>query len=142
MVSESWKERLLEATCVQHKNEINQLKKRGNGKVGHRDKLRAKKSYTEEDIIRKLQGKAGGSASPGLRRRFLIRLAVALHSYGSSASRTEYLIDRAADRLDVEANICVFPSLILLSFPGNLGVCTPTVYLFFPSLFFPGFALL
>ncbi|KAI5064380.1 hypothetical protein GOP47_0021050 [Adiantum capillus-veneris] len=51
-----------------------------------------------------------------LRRRFLYRLAVALHSYGSSASRTEYLIERAAERLDVKIEMAVFPSLILLSF--------------------------
>jgi uncharacterized membrane protein YjjP (DUF1212 family) len=43
---------------------------------------------------------------------------MALHSYGSSAARTEYLIDKAADKLEVKANISVFPSLILLSFPG------------------------
>lgn len=79
-----------------------------------------KKSYTEAEIISKLSRKPPRMISPGLRRRFLIRLAMALHSYGSSAARTEYLIDRAADKLEVKANISVFPSLILLSFPGAI----------------------
>lgn len=78
-----------------------------------------KRSYTEAEIISKLKAKPPRLISPGLRRRFLIRLAMALHSYGSSAARTEYLIDKAADKLDVKANISVFPSLILLSFPGT-----------------------
>jgi len=78
-----------------------------------------RRSYTEAEIISKLKSKPPRLISPGLRRRFLIRLAMALHSYGSSAARTEYLIDKAADKLDVKANISVFPSLILLSFPGT-----------------------
>lgn len=78
-----------------------------------------KRSYTEAEIISKLKAKPPRLISPGLRRRFLIRLAMALHSYGSSAARTEYLIDKAADTLDVKASISVFPSLILLSFPGT-----------------------
>jgi uncharacterized membrane protein YjjP (DUF1212 family) len=69
--------------------------------------------------VRRLQGKAEArESSQKMRRRFLLRLAVALHSYGSSAARTEYLIDKAADRLEVETSIAVFPSLILLSFPS------------------------
>ena len=63
----------------------------------------------------------GPSAKPSIaqRRRFLLHLAVALHSYGSSSSRTEYLIGRAADRLDVDTSIAVFPNLVLLSFNGE-----------------------
>ncbi|XP_024530260.1 uncharacterized UPF0442 protein C7D4.12c isoform X1 [Selaginella moellendorffii] len=56
------------------------------------------------------------NGSHELRRRFLFRLAIALHTYGSSASRTEHLIERAAERLHVDTNIAVFPTLILLSF--------------------------
>ncbi len=66
--------------------------------------------------VRRLSGKHAGG-NPRLKRSFLLKLAVALHSYGSSASRTEYLIDRAAECLNVETSIAVFPSLILLSFP-------------------------
>lgn len=77
-----------------------------------------KRSYTEAEIISKLGARPARPISPGLRRRFLIRLAMTLHSYGSSAARTEYLIDKAADKLDIKANISVFPSLILLSFLG------------------------
>lgn len=49
-------------------------------------------------------------------RKFIIRLATALHTYGSSAARTEYLIEKAAARLEVDVGIAVFPSLVLLSF--------------------------
>ncbi|KAJ7539359.1 hypothetical protein O6H91_11G088800 [Diphasiastrum complanatum] len=56
------------------------------------------------------------SGRPGLCRKFLLRLAVALHSYGSSSSRTEYLVEKVADKLKMETNIAVFPSLILISF--------------------------
>lgn len=76
-------------------------------------------SFSPLLAVRRLQGKAEArESSQGMRRRFLLRLAVALHSYGSSAARTEYLIDKAADRLEVETSIAVFPSLILLSFPS------------------------
>lgn len=76
-------------------------------------------TLTEEDILQHLQGKGQGQSNIRLRRRFIYRLAVALHSYGSSASRTEYLIERAAERLHVKVKIAVFPSLILLSFSDN-----------------------
>ncbi len=76
-------------------------------------------SFSPLLAVRRLQGKAEArESSQGMRRRFLLRLAVALHAYGSSAARTEYLIDKAADRLEVETSIAVFPSLILLSFPS------------------------
>ena len=72
-----------------------------------------------EQKVQKTQ--VGKCANPSIaqRRRFLLHLAVALHSYGSSSSRTEYLIDRAADRLDVDTSIAVFPNLVLLSFNGE-----------------------
>eukprot|EP00250_Pteridium_aquilinum_P003496 c13814_g1_i3 orf=235-1086(+) len=73
----------------------------------------------EEDASEQLQGRGSSSEDAhisSLCRKFLYRLAVALHSYGSSASRTEYLIERAAERLDIRVEIAVFPSLILLSF--------------------------
>ncbi|MCO5607898.1 hypothetical protein L7F22_062100 [Adiantum nelumboides] len=74
----------------------------------------------DDDAFSRLQalddGTDDGPFNTTLRRRFLNRLAVALHSYGSSASRTEYLIERAAERLDVKLEIAVFPSLIFLSF--------------------------
>lgn len=77
-------------------------------------------AVNEQDILKLLQSKDSEEASNySLRRRFLYRLAVALHSYGSSASRTEYLIERAAERLDVKVKIAVFPSLILLSFSDH-----------------------
>ncbi|CAM6124882.1 unnamed protein product [Calypogeia fissa] len=74
---------------------------------------------SEEEVIQKLLGKRnGGLGNAKLHRRFIQRLAIALHSYGSSASRTEYLIEKAANRLDMDVNIAVFPSLIILTFPG------------------------
>lgn len=86
------------------------------GNDGHHQHLTQEVSLSEDEILRRLSGKHAGG-NPRLKRSFLLKLAVALHSYGSSASRTEYLIDRAADRLNVETSIAVFPSLILLSFP-------------------------
>eukprot|EP00898_Chlorokybus_atmophyticus_P001231 jgi/Chlat1/2108/Chrsp17S02705 len=56
-----------------------------------------------------------------LRKRFLIRLAIALHSYGSSASRTEHLIESSGERLGIKLSISVFPTLILLSFAAHNG---------------------
>lgn len=112
MFSDSLKEKLLRASGKRDVIDGGQLAADGSSRSIKR------KSYTEAEIISKLQAKPPRLISPGLRRRFLIRLAMALHSYGSSAARTEYLIDKAADKLDIKANISVFPSLILLSFPG------------------------
>lgn len=50
------------------------------------------------------------------RRNFLTLLATALHAYGSSAARTEYLIEQAASTLGVDVAVAVFPTLVLLSF--------------------------
>jgi hypothetical protein len=86
------------------------------GNDGHHQHLTQAVSLSENEILRRLSGKHAGG-NPRLKRSFLLKLAIALHSYGSSASRTEYLIDRAAERLNVETSIAVFPSLILLSFP-------------------------
>jgi hypothetical protein len=60
-------------------------------------------SLTEDEVVRRLSGKRnrGGRGNARLRRRFLVKLAIALHSYGGSASRTEYLIEKAGNRLDV-----------------------------------------
>ena len=69
--------------------------------------------------VRHWTGQNSWQPNVPVRRRFILQLAVALHSYGSTASRTEFLIDKAAHRLDIETNIAVFPSLILLSFPGT-----------------------
>lgn len=124
MVSESVKEKLLKvagtsSTTTEDNHSHNgggsssSIPSHGGRKRGH------KKALTESDIIEKFKGKARKNNNPKLRRRFLIRLAIALHSYGSSASRTEYLLDKAADRLDVDLSISVFPSLILMSFPGT-----------------------
>lgn len=63
--------------------------------------------------------KPGSHGNENLRKKFLIRLTTALHSYGSSASRTEYLVEKASDRLNVEVSVAVFPSLILLSFDNE-----------------------
>ena len=49
-------------------------------------------------------------------RRFILRMALALHTYGSIAPRTEYLIEKLGDRLGVDLHIAVFPSIIMLSF--------------------------
>ncbi|KAL2628513.1 hypothetical protein R1flu_013199 [Riccia fluitans] len=98
---------------VKHGNNNHHLQ----GKTGRRAN-----SLTEHEIVRRLEG-GRGRGSPGLRRRFIVRLATALHSYGSSASRTEYLIEKAANRIDVEVNIAVFPSLILLDFPVDEESC-------------------
>ncbi|KAL3692257.1 hypothetical protein R1sor_005908 [Riccia sorocarpa] len=95
----------------------NNTRQREGKKTRHRSN-----SLTEQDIVRRLEGRRS-HGSPGLRRRFLIRLATALHNYGSSASRTEYLIEKAANRLDVDVNIAVFPSLILLDFPVDEEAC-------------------
>eukprot|EP00897_Mesotaenium_endlicherianum_P008150 jgi/Mesen1/7363/ME000381S06598 len=75
-------------------------------------------TYPEQKILERLRKKGG---SPQLRRKFLQRLAIALHTYGSSAPRTEYLIEKAADRIGVNTNIAVFPALILLSFISEDG---------------------
>jgi uncharacterized membrane protein YjjP (DUF1212 family) len=127
------KERLLEAAgmdsgmmdyCKEHNSKKpSSSNSHGRSRVVHHHKKKKKKTarsgLTEDEIVRRLQGKAEArESSQGMRRRFLLRLAVALHSYGSSAARTEYLIDKAADRLEVETSIAVFPSLILLSFPS------------------------
>ncbi|KAG6556858.1 hypothetical protein Mapa_001805 [Marchantia paleacea] len=124
------KERLLEVTGAMansdngrprrgHRNHDN-----GNGsdaykRAGPKKAGRRATSLTEEEIVRRLHGRSQGRGTPNLRRRFLIRLATALHNYGSSASRTEYLIEKAANRLEVDVNIAVFPSLILMAFPGD-----------------------
>ncbi|KAH7440511.1 hypothetical protein KP509_04G111000 [Ceratopteris richardii] len=77
----------------------------------------------EGDAFSQLQAPDGSADSAlfysKLRRRFLYRLALALHSYGSSASRTEFLIERVAERLDIKVEISVFPALILLSFTNE-----------------------
>ncbi|KAH9533789.1 hypothetical protein CY35_18G070600 [Sphagnum magellanicum] len=128
------KERLLEAAgmdsgmmdyCKEHDSKKpSSSNSHGRSRVVHhhndkKKKKTARSGLTEDEIVRRLQGKAEArESSQGMRRRFLLRLAVALHSYGSSAARTEYLIDKAADRLEVETSIAVFPSLILLSFPS------------------------
>lgn len=135
MVSESLKEKLLKvaathgaATTVEGSGSHNggggssSIPSHGGRKREH------KKFLTESDIIEKFKGKARKNNNPKLRRRFLIRLAIALHSYGSSASRTEYLLDKAADRLDVDLNISVFPSLILMSFPGTTCVSLTPIF--------------
>lgn len=127
------KERLLEAAgmdsgmmdyCKEHDSKKpSSSSSHGRSRVVHhhhnKKKKTARSGLTEDEIVRRLQGKAEArESSQGMRRRFLLRLAVALHAYGSSAARTEYLIDKAADRLEVETSIAVFPSLILLSFPS------------------------
>ncbi|KAJ7526929.1 hypothetical protein O6H91_16G027900 [Diphasiastrum complanatum] len=88
-------------------------------------------TYESDDSRATSEPKNGGQGSVYLRRRFLLRLAVALHSYGSSASRTEYLIEKAANRLNIEVDIAVFPALILMSFPdvnhGRSGVNSNTL---------------
>lgn len=115
------KEKLLERAGVvmEEESEAIEHQAKGNsrseaGFMSHRNP-----TLTEEDILQHLQGKGQGQSNIRLRRRFIYRLAVALHSYGSSASRTEYLIERAAERLHVKVKIAVFPSLILLSFSDN-----------------------
>lgn len=70
----------------------------------------------EELIVERLRRREG---PPSLRRKFLLRLAVALHSYGSSAPRTEYLVEKAAERLKVDVHIAVMPALIALAFPST-----------------------
>ena len=121
MFSEDLKEKLLRVAGNRDVVEANHHTMDGSGSVSRRRLDGSmKKRRTEEETIARLKAKPPRLISPGLRRRFIIRLATALHSYGSSASRTEYLIDKVADKLDVKANISVFPSLILLSFPGTL----------------------
>lgn len=119
MFSDNLKEKLLKAG---HRDDSNHPAMDGSSSLsGNSRKGNIKKRlYSEAEIISRMKKKPPTRISPGLRRRFLIRLAIALHSYGSSASRTEYLIDKAADKLNVKANISVFPSLILLSFPGMI----------------------
>lgn len=53
--------------------------------------------------------------------RFLLRMALALHAYGSIAPRTEFLVERLAERLGVDLHIAVFPALLLLSFNKTAG---------------------
>eukprot|EP00249_Psilotum_nudum_P014056 c24640_g2_i1 orf=1307-2398(+) len=117
----SLKEKLLKVTCAvlgkDHKDNERHAKRAATFTPGYISRRNSK--LTEEDIVRRWQGKAEDHNSFNLHRRFLYRLAVALHSYGSSASRTEYLIEKAADRLHEKVNIAVFPSLILLSFPDT-----------------------
>ncbi|XP_073396382.1 uncharacterized protein [Physcomitrium patens] len=76
----------------------------------------------EDERVKQWNGASSWHQNIAIRRRFLLQHAVALHSYGSSSSRTEHLIDKAAPRLEVDASIAVFPSLILLSFPGIGGL--------------------
>jgi hypothetical protein len=120
MFSENLKEKLLRVAGNVEVVTGNHHTMDGSSSVSRRgrDGSMKKKRRTEEEILSKMKAKPPTLISPGLRRRFLIRLAMALHSYGSSAARTEYLIDKAADKLDIDASISVFPSLILISFPG------------------------
>ena len=53
--------------------------------------------------------------------RFILRMALALHTYGSIAPRTEFLIEQLGDRLGVDLHIAVFPSLLMLSFNKMSG---------------------
>ncbi|CAI5989866.1 unnamed protein product [Closterium sp. NIES-64] len=64
---------------------------------------------------------AGSDDGPTRVQRFLMRLAVALHAYGSSAARTEFLIERAGRRLGVDVSVAVLPDLILLAFNRVVG---------------------
>eukprot|EP00850_Spirogloea_muscicola_P012067 SM000077S21541 [mRNA] locus=s77:41844:44466:- [translate_table: standard] len=66
--------------------------------------------------------KKGLRGSTALRRKFLLRLAIALHSYGSSAPRTEFLVEKAADRIGISTNVAVFPTLILIAFIPDDGI--------------------
>lgn len=70
----------------------------------------------EEEIYKRLRS---GGGSSQLKRKFLLRLAIALHTYGSSAPRTEFLIEKAADRIGINTSISVFPSLILIAFKSD-----------------------
>eukprot|EP00271_Cylindrocystis_brebissonii_P011256 TRINITY_DN282_c0_g1_i1.p1 TRINITY_DN282_c0_g1~~TRINITY_DN282_c0_g1_i1.p1 ORF type:complete len:532 (+),score=88.45 TRINITY_DN282_c0_g1_i1:203-1798(+) len=72
----------------------------------------------QEDVMEKLKRRQGPPENP---RRFLLRLAVALHSYGSSAPRTEELIEHVGERIGVDVHISVFPSLITMAFPLEKG---------------------
>jgi hypothetical protein len=70
--------------------------------------------------VARLQGEEPVSeSSQELRRRFLRRLTLALVSYGSSATRTEYLIKNASKRLNVKTKIAVLNSLVILLFPDR-----------------------
>eukprot|EP00047_Mylnosiga_fluctuans_P010761 m.17802 g.17802 ORF g.17802 m.17802 type:complete len:497 (-) comp3276_c0_seq2:334-1824(-) len=50
------------------------------------------------------------------KKRFLLNLAVALHSYGDTTHRTEYLLGAVADSLGIKADVGAFPNFILVSF--------------------------
>ncbi|GAQ88884.1 DUF1212 domain containing protein [Klebsormidium nitens] len=58
-------------------------------------------------------------ANPALKKKFLKRLAIALHAYGNSSTRTEYLVEKASRQLNVAASVAVFPTVILLSFQSD-----------------------
>lgn len=78
----------------------------------------------------RLQGEEPVSeSSQELRRRFLRRLTLALVSYGSSATRTEYLIKNASKRLNVKTKIAVLNSLVILLFPDRRDASKEEIHL-------------
>lgn len=73
--------------------------------------------FIDFPVVARLQGEEPSDWNAELRRKFLRRLTLALVTYGSSAPRTEYLIQSAADRLHVKVDIAVLSSLVILLFP-------------------------
>ncbi|KAH9552829.1 hypothetical protein CY35_09G087400 [Sphagnum magellanicum] len=80
--------------------------------TGHEDPDR-------DEIVSSVQGVQQPSSNGNLKlcHKFLRNLTVALLSYGASAPRTEYLLEKAAECLNVKINISVFSSTTILIFP-------------------------
>jgi hypothetical protein len=80
--------------------------------TGHEDPDR-------DEIVSSVQGVQQPSSNGNLKlcHKFLRNVTVALLSYGSSAPRTEYLVEKAAECLNVKINISVFSSTTILIFP-------------------------
>ncbi|CAM6036502.1 unnamed protein product [Sphagnum compactum] len=73
------------------------------------------------EIVSSVQGVQQPSSNGNLKlcHKFLRNLTVALLSYGSSAPRTEYLVEKAAECLNVKINISVVSSTTILIFPNT-----------------------
>ena len=60
-------------------------------------------------------------AVESMKRRFLLHLVVALHSYGNTTHRTEFLVTEVAAALNIRVDVGAFPNFCLVSFIASDG---------------------
>lgn len=89
---------------------------------GQQQNLLRRPKLSDSEILNKLRSMSlARRPDIARKKKFLMRLAMVLHSYGSSATRTEFLVELAAKRLEVDVHIAVFPSVILIAFNQHQG---------------------